>query len=95
MITVIPLRCPTCEACQNVERDECGAELELWPCQGSDTCAAKLCRNCRVQCFSCGLHACDEHVVLMAAEPWCHRCAAVFADELADERVPESAEVCQ
>lgn len=83
MISAIPLRCPNCDARQAVEVDECGAELELWPCQGSDTCTAQVCRNCRVQCYSCGLYACEEHVAVVDGEQWCAGCelAAVAAPD--------------
>ncbi len=38
------------------------AEVEMVPCQGSDSCRHMLCPECRVQCDWCGLWTCREHL---------------------------------
>jgi hypothetical protein len=57
------VKCPHCDRSHTVDRDEAGApDLDLVPCQGSDSCLEKLCADCRVGCDLCGLWACEDHI---------------------------------
>lgn len=78
MIRAFPAVCPTCDASQQIGR---GDEMELRPCQGSDTCTARLCRGCRVHCFLCGLYACAEHSEWFEGERCCELCIAAAKEQ--------------
>ena len=57
------VECPNCGTSHIVDRDGDGfPDLDLVPCQGSDTCASRLCKDCRYQCDACGEYACEHHV---------------------------------
>jgi len=53
---------PDCACCG-------GKALDSVPCQGSDSCSARICDSCKNthQCDECGLYACGEH---LGAEPY-------------------------
>lgn len=68
--------CPSCRVNQVVERDEDGVpDMDLVPCQGSDTCKKPLCQFCRIKCVCCGLHACDDHIRDVEGDMVCDLCA--------------------
>lgn len=69
----IDLTCPSCQVTQPAERDECGASLDLVPCEGSDI-KHMLCQFCRILCAHCDQFTCEEHSVevpvKIPAMPW-------------------------
>lgn len=58
----VDLKCPSCGLTQPAELDECGASIDLVPCQGSEE-KHQLCPYCRFLCSSCELHCCEDHSV--------------------------------
>jgi hypothetical protein len=74
--------CPTCHASGLADIGSDGRpELETSPCQGSDSCDARLCAACEQKCSDCGLPACSEHLVDVSGELLCCIC---LAGQLAD-----------
>lgn len=65
------VECLNCGAMHTVDRCEDGPDVDFVPCQGSDTCKAMLCPDCRHGCDFCGLFACEEHI---SSEKICHTC---------------------
>lgn len=50
------------------------AEIEQWPCQGSNDCDAMLCDHCRKTCGSCGLASCESHLQPVDGDMYCQIC---------------------
>lgn len=74
----------TCD-CGNVlrgEREEDGVDVEQWPCQGSDTCEARMCDCCIRHCEACGLAACPEHLFSYSGDLVCSICLAAMLAEV-------------
>ncbi len=54
---------------------------ESWPCQGSDTCEARIGECCVQRCEACGLTMCNEHSVDYAGAKWCAHCMALEIEQ--------------
>lgn len=84
----VELECPSCRNTQTVEVDECGADLDLVPCQGSDSCKAMLCPFCRVKLDCCkDLFACEDHAYRIDGEMTCEPCMLRIQREALAEEV--------
>lgn len=89
--SVADIECLSCHITQTVERDEDGASIEQWPCEGSDACTKMLCRLCRVVCGRCGQSTCSEHLAILDGELMCEICRGGLKGELECEH-PEAYE---
>lgn len=61
-VQTVELQCPSCQVTQPAERDECGASLDLVPCEGSNV-KHMLCQFCRILCAHCDQFCCEDHSV--------------------------------
>jgi hypothetical protein len=68
------VECRSCYTLHRVERDEDGASIEQWPCEGSDACTKMLCGECRNVCARCGQSTCSEHLAALDGEVMCEVC---------------------
>lgn len=76
------VECLTCGCQHIVDRDEDGdAEVEMWPCEGSDDCVSMLCPDCKTVCPLCGNNTCADHIETVAGERMCIVCKKSLADE--------------
>ena len=93
------LECANCHALHRVEVEQEGPQgfpvpLDTVPCQGAapDSCTARLCESCRIQCDGCELYACADHIVKFSGESLCHNCIAVIVADGAEELLMTSQE---
>ncbi len=48
---------------------------DSYPCSGSDTCAERVCEDCKQECAYCSLPACSEHMKRTSAnDTACDEC---------------------